>query len=133
MAEDNSIIEVKKKELMFRGKTLEELQTLDVREFAKLLPSNRKRNVLRNFQKHENFMARIKSKKKQIRTHSRDIVILPGMVGLKINIYNGKEFVPVEIMFEMLGHKLGEFAMSRTKAKHSKDEKTGKKKGPERK
>jgi small subunit ribosomal protein S19 len=123
MAHENEV-EVRKKESTFRGKTLEELKNLDVREFAKLLSSNRKRNVLRNFQVHENFISRIKMKnKKSIKTHKRDLVILPGLVGLKIHIYNGKEFVPIEITFEMLGHKLGEFAPTRVKAKHNKDEK----------
>ena len=56
------------------------------------------------------------------------MVILPGLVGLKINIYNGKEFVSTEITFEMLGHKFGEFAVTRTKTKHSKEEKAGKNK-----
>ncbi len=124
MTNEENIIEVKKKEQTFKGKTLDELKALDVREFAKVLSSNRKRNVLRNFQKHENFLNRLKKKnKRSIKTHIRDLVILPELVGIKMQIYNGKEFVPVEITFEMLGHKLGEFSMSRVKAKHNKDEK----------
>ncbi|MCR4327216.1 MAG: ribosomal protein S19 family protein [Nanoarchaeota archaeon] len=134
MAEDSIIqeLEIRKKEQIFKGKSLEELQALDVREFAKLLSSNRKRNVLRNFQAHENFLKNIKEKiakgKKSIRTHKRDLVILPAMVGLKLQTYNGKEFIPIEVTFEMIGHKSGEFSLTRTKAKHSKEEKSGKKK-----
>ncbi len=126
MAKENetSEIDLRKKEQTFRGKTLEELKALDAREFAKLLSSNRKRNVLRNFQMHEKFLSIVKKKgKKAIKTHKREMVILPGLVGLRINVYNGREFVPVEVSFDMLGHKLGEFSMTRLKARHSKDEK----------
>lgn len=115
---------MKKKEFTYRGKTLEELKNLDVREFAKLLKSRQKRTVLRNFQEIEKFVTRAKEKsekgKKIIRTHQRDLVIVPQMVGMKIQIHNGKTFVPAEISGEMLGHKLGEFAPTRTKVKHSK-------------
>ncbi|MDP3966351.1 MAG: ribosomal protein S19 family protein [archaeon] len=125
-------IEVKKKEQIYKGKTLEELKVLDVREFAKLLPSNSKRNVLRNFQEHENFLKSVKEKltkgKKSVRTHKRDLVILPELVGTKLQIHNGKEFIPIEVVFEMIGHKFGEFSLTRAKARHSKDEKSAKKK-----
>lgn len=125
MAEKDSYeVEVKKKEQTFRGKKLEELKSLDVREFAKLLPANRRRNVLRNFQEHEKFLSMVtKKKKKSVKTHKREIVILPELVGMKMQVHNGKEFVPVDITFDMLGHKLGEFSMTRVKAKHNKDEK----------
>lgn len=120
-------MEIKKKELKFKGRTIEELQKLDVREFASLLRSRQRRTVLRNFQKHENFIKRANSQlnkgKKAIKTHLRDLVIVPAMVGMKIQIYNGKEFVPIEVMIEMLGHKLGEFSPTRVRARHSKDEK----------
>lgn len=128
---------VKKKELLYRGKTLEELQAFDAREFAKLLSSNSRRHVLRNFQEHENFLKDVKEKtnngKRSIRTHKRDLIILPGLVGKRIQVYNGREFVSFEVTFEMIGHKLGEFSPTRAKARHSKDEKSGKKKGPKRK
>lgn len=111
-----------KKIFTYRGKTLEELKTLDVREFAKYLTSRTRRMVLRQFNDIENFINRAKEKiekKKSIRTHKRDLVIVPEMVGMKIHIYNGNSFVPVEVIGEMLGHKFGEFAMTRGKVKHS--------------
>jgi len=115
--------EIKRKEFTYRGKTLEELKKLDVREFAKYLRSRQRRNVLRQFQKIENFVssAKIKiSKNKPVRTHQRDLTIVPEMVGMRIAVHNGKSFVPVEIIGEMLGHKLGEFALTRAKVKHGK-------------
>lgn len=116
-------MELKKKEFTYRGKTVEELKKLDVREFAKYLRSREKRNVLRQFQKIETFIERSKKKiknKKSVRTHQRDLVVVPEMVGMRIQIYNGKAFISVDIIGEMLGHKFGEFALTRTRVKHSK-------------
>ncbi len=59
-----------------------------------------------------------------IKTWSRRSDILPEMVGLKFAIHNGKEFIPVLITESMLGHKLGEFAMTRTFRGHVADKKT---------
>jgi len=114
-------MEVTKKQLTYHGKTIEELQKLDVREFAKHLRSRARRTVLRNFQEHEDFINRSQvkiSKKKAIKTHSRDLVVVPQMVGMRIQVYNGNKFVPMEVTIEMLGHKFGEFAPTRAKIKH---------------
>jgi small subunit ribosomal protein S19 len=116
------MIESTKKAFIFRGKSLEELKTLDVREFAKYLKSRERRLALRQFQKIENFVSRAQKKvgkNKTIKTHERGLVIVPQMVGMKIQIYNGHEFIPVEIVKEMLGHRFGEFSSTRQKVKHS--------------
>ena len=115
-------MEIKRKEFTYRGKTLEELKKLDVREFAGMLPSRRKRSVLRQFGKIEKFIQGCNKKldmKKKIRTHARDMIIVPQMVGWTIQVYNGKEFLPFIITGEMLGHYLGEFALTRKKVEHS--------------
>jgi len=115
-------MEIKKKELKYRGKTIEELQALDVREFAEHLPARKRRTVLRNFQAHEDFVTKAKfkiSKRKQVRTHIRDLVIVPALVGMKIQIHNGNKFVPIEVTIEMLGCKFGEFAPTRAKIIHT--------------
>lgn len=114
-------IEIRKKEFTYKGKTIDELKKLDVREFSKYLKSRARRSVLRQFQEIEKFVSRSKkklSKEKPIRTHQRDIVVVPDMVGMKIQVYNGHVFVPVQIIGEMLGHRLGEFAPSRGKVSH---------------
>ncbi len=111
----------KKKEFKYRGKTLEELKKLEVREFANLLPSRRKRYVLRNFDVIEGFIEKAKNckrKGKKIRTHSREMIIVPQLVGLTINVYNGKEYRQVRVNERMLGHKLGEFVTTRQEVKH---------------
>ena len=109
------------KEFTFRGKATEELRQLDTREFAKLLKSRQRRAVLRQFQVIENFIIRCNKKQtrvKPIRTHLRNLVVVPGMIGLVIQVYNGKQYVPVRIIPEMLGHRLGEFSVTRTKVQH---------------
>ncbi len=116
-------MESHKKQFTFRGKSLEELKTLSVREFAKYVKSRQRRSILRQFQEIENFVNRAKkkiAKGKKVKTHKRSIVIVPEMVGMKIQIYNGQRFTPVEIIGEMLGHRLGEFALTRARIKHGK-------------
>lgn len=115
--------EIAKKKFAFKGQQIEDLKKLDVREFAKYLTSRPRRYILRNFQTTEGFLKRSRdkvAKKKAVKTHNRDLIIVPEMVGWKIQIHRGNSFEPVEIVGEMLGHKLGEFAMTRKKANHSK-------------
>jgi small subunit ribosomal protein S19 len=114
-------MELTKKQITFKGKTIEELQKLDVREFAKYIRSNERRAILRNFQKIEDFVSRAKKKiekKKIIKTHYRDLVIVPEMIGMRIQVYNGRQFIPIEVVPEMLGHRLGEFSPTRGRIKH---------------
>lgn len=61
-----------------------------------------------------------------IKTWSRRSVILPEMVGLNIAVHNGREFIPLYLTENMVGHKLGEFALTRTFRGHSGDKKTKK-------
>lgn len=112
---------VKSKELFYRGKNVEELKKLDAREVAKYLPSRSRRSVLRNFQLIEKFIKRCEkkqAKKKKIKTHLRDIIIMPKMIGMQIGVYTGKEFNDIMISHNMIGHRLGEFAMTRSKVSH---------------
>ncbi len=116
-------MEIQKKQFIYRGKSVDELKELEVREFAKYLPSRQKRTVLRNFQVIEDFVKRAKiklEKGKKIKTHSRDIIIVPQMIGMAIQVHNGKTFIPIQIEPEMLGHRLGEMSGTRSKIAHSK-------------
>jgi len=111
----------KKKEFTYRGKPIEELKKIDIREFALLLKSNEKRTALRQTDEIQRFILKCKKnseKKKPIKTHSRYLIIVPQMVGLTIMVYSGKTYFPVQIIGEMLGHRLGEFSVTRTKVKH---------------
>lgn len=109
----------------FHGKTVEEVKKMDLKDFAKLIPARQRRTLARGFTDAQKKLL-IKVKKanegkyqKVIRTHCRDIVILPEMIGLKILVYNGKEFLPVVIAEDMLGHYLGEMTVNRKRVEHS--------------
>ncbi|HBD92831.1 MAG: 30S ribosomal protein S19 [Spirochaetes bacterium GWF1_31_7] len=65
-------------------------------------------------------------KKKPIKTWSRRSTIFPEMVGLTVNVYNGKKFIPVYVTENLVGHKLGEFSPTRTYKGHAGSEKKGK-------
>lgn len=114
-------MELKKKQFTYRGKTIEELKQLDVREFAKYIPSRQRRTLLREFNKIEKFVEDAKGKLargKKIKTHRRDLIIVPELVGMNIQVYNGNSFIKIDVVGEMLGHKFGEFAPTRRKINH---------------
>ncbi len=71
--------------------------------------------------------ARASSKNMVIKTWSRRSTILPNMVGLTFGVHNGKKFIPVLVTDQMIGHKLGEFAPTRTYYGHGADKKAKKK------
>lgn len=114
MAEEVAV----KKEAKYKGKTLEELKQMEVREVAKYLTSRCKRTVLRHFSDVERFIALCNSSPKKTRTHLRDMVILPQLVGCTIAVYSGKSFEDVLIIPEMIGHRLGEFVATRRRVVH---------------
>ena len=108
-----------KKEFKFRGKSLEELKSLSLNEFAQLLNSRQRRSLTRGLTEQQKILlAKIKNKEKNIKTHSRNMIILPEMESISIKVYNGKEFVIVNITSEMIGHYIGEFALTRKKVAH---------------
>ncbi|MFN4046424.1 MAG: 30S ribosomal protein S19 [Acidilobaceae archaeon] len=110
------------KKFRYRGRSLEELMKMPLSELAKLLPSKQRRRLLRGFTPAQQVLLRkIRKARRQaaesgldkvpvIKTRVRDMIILPEMVGLTIAVHNGKEYVPVRIVPEMIGHYLGEFA-----------------------
>ncbi len=110
---------VRAKEFAFRGYTFEEIQKMSLEDFMKLLPSRERRKLKRGLTEQEEILLRKLRKRGQARTHCRDMLILPEMVGKVIFVHNGKDFVRVEIKPEMLGHRLGEFAQTRRFEKHS--------------
>ena len=113
------------KEFTYKGKTLEELKQMNVKEFAKLVPTRVRRTLERGqSEAQKKLMLKIDKTlqgkyKRAIKTHCRNLIIIPKMVGLTIHIHGGKTYTPVEIMPEMLAHRLGEFALTRTPVKHS--------------
>ena len=68
--------------------------------------------------------ARDNSDKRPIKTWSRRSLVLPDMIGLTISVHNGRQHMPVYVSENMVGHKLGEFAPTRTFRGHIADKKT---------
>ncbi len=116
---ESSKIPKRKGEFTFRGKTLEDLKKLNHDEFALLVPARQRRTIQRGLSEdHKKLLHKVKIRDPNIRTHLRDMIVLPEMVGLKIAIHSGKEFVPIDIIPEMIGHYFGEFVMTRKKVSH---------------
>ncbi len=110
------------KEFSYRGYSMEELRKMTFEEFAQVLPARGRRTLLRGWDEERMKVVRkiIQSDgSKPVRTHRRDIIIVPQFVGKRVAVYNGKEFVEMEIKPEMIGHYLGEFAPTRREVKHS--------------
>jgi len=115
-------IEIRKKEFKYRGMTLEELQKLSIDELLPLLPSRMRRTLKRGLTKKQDKLFNDIKKVKEgdiIKTHCRDMIILPNFVGHRIDVHNGNEFQRVDIQPNMIGHYLGEFALTRKKVKHT--------------
>ena len=105
---------------LFKGKTLEELQKMSLEDFSKLLPSRQRRSLRRGLTaRQKRVLENMRMSSKPVRTHARDMIILPEMVGRKMMVHNGKEFVAMDVVGDMLGHRLGEFALTRKKVMHS--------------
>ena len=112
------------KEFKYRGYTLEQLQEMSYETFISLLPSRMRRSLNKGLSREKTKLLDDVKKSKEIpkknpvKTHTRDMIILPFMVGATIQVHNGKEFFPVEIKPEMIGHYLGEYAITNKKVVH---------------
>ena len=105
----------------FRGKALEGIEEMEFKEFLTIMRARERRSLKRGFTPaQKKLLKNIQvNRKKFHRTKSRDMVVIPEMFGVKIGIHNGKEYVPLEITPDMLGHRLGELALTRRKVQHS--------------
>jgi len=104
----------------YKGKTLEELKAMSINDLALLLPSIVRRKIKRGFTEQEEiFLKKIRAGEKNVKTHVRDMIVLPEMVGMKISNYSGKEFVQINIVEDMLGMRFGQLVPTRKIAQHS--------------
>ena len=109
-----------KKEFTYRGKTLEELKSMSISEVMAYLPARARRSLKKGLRdSHKVVLKKVKKGDNDLKTHCRDMVVLPEMVNSTIKVYNGHEFQPVTIQPEMIGHFLGEFALSRKPVRHN--------------
>ncbi|MEY7849712.1 30S ribosomal protein S19 [Natrarchaeobius sp. A-rgal3] len=112
-------------EFTYRGHTVEELQELELEDVAELLPARKRRSIKRGLSvEKQKLLEKAREKGEEetanapIRTHLRDMPILPEFVGLTFEVYNGQSFERVRVEPEMIGHYLGEFQLTRNSVEH---------------
>uniref|UniRef100_A0A915MBA7 40S ribosomal protein S15 n=2 Tax=Meloidogyne incognita group TaxID=654580 RepID=A0A915MBA7_MELJA len=128
------VAEQKKKrtfrKFVYRGVDLEQLLEMNDQQFNKLLPSRQRRKMNRGLnRKHKSLLVRLRkaklnapelTKPECVKTHLRDMIVLPEMVGCVLGIHSGKAYNQVEIRAEMIGHYLGEFSITYKPVKHGR-------------
>ena len=117
------------KKFTFHGLSTEETESLTGEKLFDLLSSRARRSLTRAntgksvFENKRKLIDEIKMKKAgklnaDIKTHLRDLIILPYMTGVSVNVFSGKEFVPIVITTEMIGHYLGEYVITNKRVSH---------------
>lgn len=112
------------KEFNYRGIPLAELESTSLEKVFSLLNSRQRRSLTRGItDSKRKLIEEIKAAKagtltNPIKTHLRDLIILPSMMGVTVNVFSGKEFVPVQLRPEMIGHYLGEYVITNKKVSH---------------
>ena len=112
------------REFTYRGLSQKELEELPLDKLLKLFPSRTRRSLTRGINDgkrkliEEMKAAKAGTLKNPINTHLRDVLILPAMVGVTLNVFSGKEFKPVTITTEMIGHYLGEYVITNKRVSH---------------
>jgi small subunit ribosomal protein S19 len=125
MSTDYQIGRDKDEEFTYRGHTIDELQEMELEEVVELLPARQRRTIERGLTAEQEKLRETVEKRDAdttaddpIRTHLRDMVILPEFVGYTFAVYNGQGFGRVDVEPEMIGHYLGEFELTRTSVEH---------------
>lgn len=114
------------REFTYRGHTVADLLQMSMDEFIRLLPARQRRSLVKGLTSQQRILLEEirKAKRAQraspkpVRTHCRDMIILPEMIGTSVLVHNGKEFAPLEIKPEMIGHYIGEFIITNKKVVH---------------
>lgn len=111
----------RKEEFAYRGHSLEELQELSLEDLAELLPARARRKIERGLsEEHEKLIEKIEDGGEgPFRTHLRDMVVLPSFVNKVLMVHNGAGFERVDVEPDMVGHFLGEFALTRQNVEHT--------------
>ncbi len=112
------------KKFDFRGIPLSELESIPLDKLFQLLTARQRRSLTRGIDDSKRKLieeikdSKANKNKNPIRTHLRDLIVLPNMVGVTINVFSGKEFVPITIVPAMIGHYLGEFVITNKRVQH---------------
>mmetsp|Transcript_25826 Transcript_25826/g.28707 ORF Transcript_25826/g.28707 Transcript_25826/m.28707 type:complete len:144 (+) Transcript_25826:44-475(+) len=119
-----------RKKFTYRGVDLEKLLKLNNEELRDLLPARARRKLKRGLHpKDVSLIKKLRKAKKKaaagekpetVRTHLRDMIVVPEMIGAVVGVYNGKAFTTVEIKGDMVGHYLGEFSITYRPVKHGR-------------
>jgi small subunit ribosomal protein S19 len=108
-----------KKIFTYRGKTLEELNMLSMNDLAEIFPSRQRRKIKRGLSDNEKNLLQKLKRKDNVKTHLRNMIVFPEMIGKTIRIHTGKDYVPIIIQEEMIGNYLGELIQTRKRVSHS--------------
>jgi small subunit ribosomal protein S19 len=112
------------REFLFRGLSKEELDNTSLEKLFQLFNSRQRRSLTRGITDgkrkviEEMKSAKAGKLKTPIKTHLRDLIILPYMIGVTVHVFSGKEFVPLTIKTEMVGHYLGEYVITNKRVNH---------------
>jgi len=112
------------KKFEFRGMALSELEQLPLEKLFEMFPARQRRSLTRGITDGKRKLieeikaAKAGKNKNPIRTHLRDLIVLPYMVGVTVNVFSGKEFQPVNIVPEMISRYLGEYVITNKRVTH---------------
>jgi small subunit ribosomal protein S19 len=114
------------RQFSYRGHSVDELRSMSMDEFIKLLPSRQRRSLVKGLTNEQRtLMEHVRRARKEngakpapVKTHCRDMIVIPEMLGLTLQLHSGKEYVAIEIKPEMVGHYVGEFAITNQKVVH---------------
>ncbi len=114
------------RQFTYRGHSADELKSMSMDEFIKLLPSRQRRSLVKGLTNEQRtLMEHVRRARKEnggkpvpVKTHCRDMIVIPEMLGLTLQLHSGKEYVSVEVKPEMIGHYIGEFAITNQKVVH---------------
>jgi small subunit ribosomal protein S15e len=118
------------RKFQYRGVDLEKLFEIGTKELRELFPARARRRFSRGLSRRSrDFIKKLRKAKREappgdkpepVKTHLRNTIIVPEMVGSIVGVHNGRGFTNVEIRAEMIGHYLGEFAITYKPVKHGK-------------
>ena len=110
------------KNFQYRGRTVDELRAMSMDEFISILPARMRRSLRRGLSSDQRIVLEKlrRDQGKPIRTHARDMIILPEMIGKSVFVHTGKEFKEIKVNEKMVGHYVGEYAISINLVRHGR-------------
>ena len=110
------------KNFQYRGRTVDELRAMSMDEFISILPARMRRSLRRGLSSDQRIVLEKlrRNQGKPVRTHARDMIIIPEMIGKSVFVHTGKEFKEIKVNEKMLGHYVGEYAISINLVRHGR-------------